>query len=151
MKTQDILQKAWLKPAYVASDDFFADCETVVLDIEALLEIYTLWQYWYYKTKVVYLRFDERWSQNQEEFETKQKKQMQYFFLDQKFLPKLAKLLEGKQMSLIDYAQTLMQQKNVSVRTLMLLLGILQLPYHRRNEKLENVSLQLVEYLAKLG
>ncbi len=151
MKTQDILQKAWLKPAYVASEQFFADCETAIWSGDLLLEIYDLWQYWYYKLKVAYFQRQKQWSKNQEELEYRQKQLLQYFFLDTEFLPKLANFLEEEQVILIDYAQTLMQQKNVSVRTLMLLLGILQLPYHRRNEKLENVSLQLVEYLAKLG
>ena len=69
MKTQDILQKAWLKPAYVASEQFFADCETAIWSGDLLLEIYDLWQYWYYKLKVVYFQRQKQWSKNQKELD----------------------------------------------------------------------------------
>lgn len=151
MKTQDILQKAWLKPAYVASEQFFADCETAIWSGDLLLEIYDLWQYWYYKLKVVYFQRQKQWSKNQEELEYRQKQLLQYFFLDTEFLPKLANFLEEEQVILIDYTQQLLQKKDISVRTLLLLQGVLQLPYPHRNDELEKILRQLTEYLDKLS
>ncbi len=151
MKTQDILQKAWLKPAYVASEQFFADCETAVWSGDHLLEVYDLWQYWYYKLKVVYFQRQKQWSKNQEELEYRQQQILQYFFLDTEFLPKLANFLEEEQVTLIDYAQEMLQKKDVSIRSLLLLRGILQLPYPHRNDELEKILRQLTEYLDKLS
>lgn len=141
MNLNEILAKARLSSTYTASDEFFSDLEKcVLLNGKTVLEVYDIWQHWLLRLRIAHLTGLKQISRTQEELENKQRKTLEYYFLDSDFLPKLTNLVEEYQESIVLYGKSLLAENDVCFREVLLLQSVLRLLANHRVVKTETTE-----------
>lgn len=141
---KNVLTKARLSSAYVASEQFFADLalNREKISIKHLLEIYQIWQLWHLR-----LSFrEEGLSKSQEEFERRQTKQLRFIFLDKEFLPQLIVLVQEKEADFWEYAKQLMKCQDEFAQDMIFVLGIIR-QWPNPSEKVRETEREVEAYI----